>query len=164
MNTENDSGGQLLLEDRGKWLEAFELNCLLHEETTPEQIYWHTTQTHEWNKLQSVAQVPSILRLVEDWGDTFSIQNEEPATKYAQGAKLSDGKFTLELAVVSDKAYNIRIGYGPKADSLSSEPSEDVSPGGQQSLNTAQVSEVLGQWLLGKGLPAGYGGSLHIYG
>lgn len=164
MNSENESYGQLLLGEEGKWYESHELNYLLQEETTPEQIYWHTTQTCVWNELQSVAQVPSILRLAEDWGDTFSFQDEEPATKYAQGAKLSDGKFTLELAVISDKAYNMRIGYGPEADSLSSEPDDDVSAGGQQSLNVAQVSEVLGHWLLGKGLPAGYGGSVHIYG
>lgn len=163
MNKENESTGHLILDDRENWYEAYELNYLLQGEETPEQIYWHTTQTRAWDKLQSVSQVPAILRLVEDWGDTFSFQNEEPITKYAQGAKLSDGNFTLELAVVSDKAYNMRIGYGSKADSLSSAPDDEVSAGGQQSLNTAQVSEVLGQWLLGKGLPAGYGGNVHIY-
>lgn len=164
MDKGTEYSGQLILDDREKWYESYELNYLLQEEATPEEMYWRTTQTRAWQKLQTVTQVPEILHLVEGWGDTFSFQNEEPHTKYAQGAKLSDGNFTLELAVVSDKAYNMRIGRGPNADSLSSAPDDDVTFGGQQSLNIAQVSEVLGQWLLGKGLPAGYGGNIHIYG
>lgn len=164
MKEKTDFASLLIHEDREKWYEAHELNYLLLEQEIPEEMYWRTTHTGEWDKLRTVTQVPAILLLVQDWGETFSFENEEPITKYAQGTKLSDGNYTLELAVVRDKAYNMRIGIGPNTDFLSSEPDDEVPTGGQQSLSIAQVSEVLGQWLLGKGLPAGYGGSIRIYG
>lgn len=102
--------------------------------------------------------------MVTGCGDTFAFEGEAPVTRYAQGARLDDGNFLLELAVIDCRAYNMRIAYGPDTDQASSAPDDDVERFGSQSLSVAQIHEVLTAWLLGRGLPAGYGGSIHIYG
>lgn len=158
-----DSIGQLRSSRKFNWFNATELDALLEEEVAPEEIWWGTSRHDELHKLESVAQIPSILRMVREWGENYSFEND-PMTKYAQGTKLVDGNYTLELAVVGHQACNIRIGYGADPDCLSSHPDADVEFEGPQSLSIAQVTEVLGQWLLGRGLPSGYGGSIHIYG
>ncbi|WP_159614684.1 hypothetical protein [Glutamicibacter sp. JC586] len=156
--------GSLELDNLRDWYSAEELNLLLIDPELEEQMYWKVTGNYGWEELESTGQIPEILRMVTGYGDTFGFEGEEPASRYAQGARLDDGNFMLELAVVDGSAYNMRIAYGPDAENTSSAPDDDVARFGPQSLSLAQVHEVLTSWVLGRGLPDGYGGSIHIYG
>lgn len=159
-----DAVGQLQLDKPRDWYSAEELNLLLKDPEPSEELWWNTTATREWEQLVSVPQIAQVLQLVTEEGHTFQIEGEEPIDKYAQGARLADGNFMLELAVIDGCAYNMRIAYGPNADQTTSHPDEDVEAYGPQSLTLAQTYEVLAGWVSGKGLPPGYGGSIHIYG
>jgi len=163
MNNLSEAVGKLNLGRLRDWYDAAELNLLLEAQAPDETMYWKVTATEEWEELASTAQIADILHLVSQEGDTFNFEGEEPINKYAQGLRLADGNFSLELAIVDSHAYNMRIAYGPNADSASSAPDDDVEPNGPQSLSLAQVHEVLTGWVLGRGLPDGYGGSIHIY-
>ena len=163
MNDVSQAAGKIDLQDLREWYDAAELNLLLEAQAPDETMYWKVTATEEWEELESTAQIADILHLVSQEGDTFNFEGEEPINKYAQGLRLADGNFMLELAIVDSHAYNMRIAYGPKADSASSSPDDDVEPYGPQSLTVAQVHEVLTGWVLGRGLPDGYGGSIHMY-
>lgn len=158
-----DAVGRLQLDKPRDWYSAEELNLLLEDPEPSEELWWNTTATREWVKLVSVSQLAQVLQLVTEEGHTFQIEGEEPIDKYAQGLRLADGNFMLELAVVDGSAYNMRIAYGPNADRASSHPDEDVEANGPQSLTLAQTYEVLAGWVSGRGLPAGYGGSIHVY-
>lgn len=160
----SEAVGRLDLENQREWYSAEELNLLLEDAELEEKMYWKVTATDEWAELESTAQLAEILHLVTDYGHTFGVEGEEPISRYAQGARLDDGNFMLELAVVDGCAYNMRIAYGPDADKTSSAPDDDVEVLGPQSLSLAQVQEVLTYWVQGRGLPEGYGGSIHIYG
>ncbi len=156
--------GHLDLDNLREWYSAEELNLLLQDPEPVEELFWNTTPTRSWEELESIPQIADILLLVTEPGHTFQLEGEEPITRYAQGARLEDGNFMLELAVLDGRAYNMRIAYGPNAEQTSSGPDDDVEAHGPQSLTLAQVYEVLARWATGQGLPAGYGGSIHVYG
>lgn len=156
--------GQLVLHHRREWYSAEELNLLPEDPEPDEEMFWTTSETPVWEELESIPQIAEVLQSLTEPGQTFTFQGEEPINKYAQGARLDDGNFMLELAVVDDRAYNMRIAYGPDADLMTSHPDDDVERYGPQSLTLAQTYEVLAGWVSGRRLPTGYGGSIHIYG
>lgn len=156
--------GRLDLQNLREWYSAEELNLLLEDPQPAEELYWKVTCREDWEELESIPQIADVLHLVAEPDETFTFEGEEPVDRYAQGVRLDDGNFMLELAVIDGRAYNMRIAYGPDADQTSSHPDADVERNGPQSLSLAQVYEVLAGWAAGRGLPAGYGGSIHIYG
>ncbi|ALD63366.1 hypothetical protein AFL94_04840 [Arthrobacter sp. LS16] len=156
--------GRLVLHHLREGYSAEELNLLPEDPEPDEEMFWTTSETPVWEELESIPQIAEVLQSLTEPGQTFTFQGEEPINKYAQGARLDDGNFMLELAVVDDGAYNMRIAYGPDADQMTSHPDDDVERYGPQSRTLAQTYEVLAGWVSGRRLPTGNGGSIHIYG
>lgn len=156
--------GRLVLHHLREGYSAEELNLLPEDPEPDEEMFWTTSETPVWEELESIPQIAEVLQSLTEPAQTFTFQGEEPINKYAQRARLDDGNFMLELAVVDDGAYNMRIAYGPDADQMTSHPDDDVERYGPQSRTLAQTYEVLAGWVSGRRLPTGNGGSIHIYG
>ncbi|RBM02654.1 hypothetical protein C1H84_04240 [Glutamicibacter soli] len=109
--------GRLVLHHRREWYSAEELNLLPEDPEPDEEMFWTTSETPVWEELESIPQIAEVLQSLTEPGQTFTFQGEEPINKYAQGARLDDGNFMLELAVVDDgglqHAHRIWSGCGP---------------------------------------------------
>ncbi|WP_431709590.1 hypothetical protein [Glutamicibacter uratoxydans] len=144
------------------WYSAQELNQLMLAEEPVDELYWLVHDCNDWEPLKTIAQIADVLALTAQHQSRYQIEDDEPVTKYAQGLWLEDGTFTVELAIITaGNAYNMRIGASAEPDRLSSAPDAPIPDA--QALTLAQAYEVLAGWASGRGLPEGYGGTIHTY-
>jgi hypothetical protein len=130
------------------------------------QLWWETGINRRfsgWTILENTDQIAGLLASLPEPGDTLTLEDDQPVTRYAQVMLIDEGIFHVEIASLQPKGtYNWRIGMGKDADAATNTP--DTGTAEVQELTAVATIEVLSSWATGQGLPLGYGAALHIYG
>ncbi|WP_024476651.1 hypothetical protein [Arthrobacter sp. CAL618] len=118
-----------------------------------------------WHDVESSDHLVGVVKMIDDDGDWLTVQTKGLEQlgmgRYAQAMNTGTG-YQLEVARADGgTTYNWRIGLGAAADDAGNEPYAGATR--LQELSLAAVIEVLVSWLLGQGLPQGYGAALRIY-
>lgn len=133
-----------------------------------ESMEWQAQRKRKytgWHDLESTDQLIAIARSITRKDDWFTVQTKDlhgqSRGRYAQAANTGKG-YLVEVAQTSgETTHNWRIGLGSAADDAGNKPKK--GPKRNQILSQAEALEVLVSWLLGHGLPLGYGAALKIY-
>lgn len=128
---------------------------------------WWETKIDEvvsgWSELEWVGQLAGLVKSLKTARDTLVLEDDSPTTRYAQIMLIDEGVLHVELASLQPEGtYNWRIGMGREADDAVNTP--DTGTAAVQELTIAATIEVLSSWVVGHGLPGGYGAALHVYG
>ncbi|NKG19889.1 hypothetical protein [Paeniglutamicibacter terrestris] len=151
--------------EHGTLIDALAWNALLEDPQPERPLFWYESingQATEWQELQGISHLAQLINGLPEDQDFMVVQDDDPETRYAQSMRLENGKFTVELAMfLPNGALNLRVGKGVAAISEPNRPDEVATL--LQELSPAEAVQILMSWASGRGLPAGYAGSIYSY-